>query len=357
MATTTLTPFERREQHNVARKTIAPGSAFGLKWNVYDLGGTPKEPSEDSMNCTKHFANVVFSKKEYSVLFIDIYDQLVKKIRLFYTPNQVHISIKGSSALAFYFMGHEDMQYEFPFSDIDIVIFINPLTTDFEYTHRQITILAGQVFSKHKQNIDRLFFKKQSSNIKIDTNQFAQDIENQFQKDNLISPFSSTEIRNEVSCHSYSILHSLAAHDKIVKINEAHFDYCERIPLHKTPIVCSVNKTISNITSDGRTINFNLVRMKMGAIGSARGLVLFDCVDCIIPNINDDELTDFIEKMGFEDQTTITVNRFGYKITIQNLHECYENLWNMVNVYNCPNNKKESRLNKLDILEEYINQR
>lgn len=345
-----LTPVERIQQHHIATNSQTSGDCFGLQWFVYDKVEAPKEIPKDSILCTKLLSNTVFSKSEYAFIFLDVYKQLESKIRQFYKKDQVHIHIKGSAALSMYFMDDEEMSHHFPFSDIDIVIYVNPTMPNFEYVHKQMTILAGQTFAKHKQMLDRLFFRTS----KIAYEDFTEEVNRKFTEMNLISPFQSTQVRNRVSSNSFSIIESAIDSKKVVKINEAHFDCAEKIPLYRTPIVCSVNKTIDSKNLHDEKLSFNLIRMKMGAIGSKGGNVLFDCVDCIIPKIDDHDLISFYKKNGFGDFTTMSVNVFDYDVTIQTITESFENLWNLIYKYECPDSKNELRINKLDILKEYI---
>ncbi len=348
-----LTPEERYDLHTTAVNSNSSGNSYGLQWFIYDKIEAPKDVADDNILCTKLFSETVFSKKEFAFVFLDIYEQLEKKIRQFYTKEQVYIHIKGSTALALYFMENEEMESSFPFSDIDIVIYINPLTTNFDYVHRQMTILAGQTFAKHKQKLDKMFFIQKSSSDNI-CHELSDEVNSKFAMANLTSPFVSTQVRNKVSNNSFSIVQSAIDRKKVVKINEAHFDHAEKIPLYRTPIVCSINKTINSKNSVGEILHFNLVRMKMGALGTKGGQVLFDCVDCIIPEMDDHDLVTFFDKGGFHDLASIRVRRLGYDMTIQSLEEAYENLHNLVYKYECPNNKIDERIKKLEVIEEFL---
>eukprot|EP00955_Chlamydomonas_euryale_P079846 363349-Chlamydomonas_euryale.AAC.7 len=54
--------------------------------------------------------------------------------------------------------------------------------------------------------------------------------------------------------------------------------------------MCTNSKSIDNIT-DERVVHLELTRLKMGALGRRKGAILFDCIDCIIPYINDSDLS------------------------------------------------------------------
>jgi hypothetical protein len=357
-----ITPDQRLEQHNEALNSKTSGAMFGLQWKIYPKITKPMEIDDDKSAAASAMASIVYSKPAYAPLSLGIYDELVNKIRFYYSESMVSVIVKGGNALAFYFMGMDDMNETFPFSDLDIVVYVNPdIGNMFKQVHRHVSVIAGQVFGKHKQAIDRAFFRTNGTSTAfptIDKDEFIAAHINAFESRDLISPFVSDEIRNASSFHSFSILPSLGNDDSVVKISEGHFDFAEKIPLYKTPIACSINKTIDNVCGD-RKIKFDLVRMKWGAIGSRNGSIALDFVDCIIPRMGDSDLEEFAKRGGFGTSSNIkpivTINRLNYSITIPSLLECYNDLWKLINVFEAPESKRAIREEKLSKLSNFIN--
>jgi len=357
-----ITPDQRKEQHNEALNSNTSGTMFGLQWKIYPKITKPMEVDDDKIAAANAMASIVYSKKEYASLSLGIYDELVKKIRFYYNESVVSVIVKGGNALAFYFMGMDDMKDAFPFSDLDIVVYVNPNVSMFDRIHQHVSVIAGQVFGKHKQAIDRQFFRTSGCSFKafpsINNEEFIAEHIFAFENMDLISPFVSDEIRNASSFHSFSILPSNGKEDSVVKISEGHFDFAEKIPLYKTPVACSINKTIENVCGD-RTIKFDLVRMKFGCIGSRNGSIALDFVDCIIPRMGDSDLDEFAKRGGFGTSSHIkplvNINRLNYNIIIPSLIECYNDLYKMNYVFEVPESKRSLREDKLAKLSNFIN--
>lgn len=353
-----FTPEERKEIHEQALNSEENGSLHEISWKIFPKVTKPMEIQDDQLVATNALAKLIYTNQSYASIGLDLYKALLQKIRMYYGADEVAVLVKGSSALAFYFMGMDDMKDVFPFSDLDISIYINPVNPErFVRIRHHISMIVGQTFAKHKQCLDRTFFRT-TGNVQgaldIDVQEFMDDHIEAFDDHGMTSPFVNSQVRNKSSNHSFSILQSNKCPDSVVRIDEPHFSYAEKIPLYKTPIFCSINNTI-NTDIDGRKNHFDLYRMKWGALGTRNGPIGIDFIDCVIPDIDDSDLKDFISKGGFEySKFTTCIMRYGYAVHVPKLEHCYNDLWNTLNLYDCPDCKKKSRENKLNKLKEFM---
>lgn len=280
------TSQDREEWINAAIHSEYVGGECGeYKFQVMSKLGSNDVISlqdEENTRTTEALANLIYKTKDKSVyrkFSLEFYKQLVEKIRAssyighFY-ERDIIILIKGSN-------GHALLmpELDLSFSDLDLVIYINPRLhpSVFAYIKNTLHIILVQLLSQYKKVLDHmLFLDNPNEQIKrmwgitdevID--QFKRDHIEAMEKVGVTSVFTDKKIRNMASRNSIVLMDSLYYDEgeqegqdqekKIVKIEVPHFNRCEKIPLRRTPIFCSYNETIHNKDS-GR--EFNLYRIK-----------------------------------------------------------------------------------------------
>jgi hypothetical protein len=195
----------------------------------------------------------------------------------------------------------------------------------------------------------------------------------------ILSPFENEHIRNMCSKRSFVILESKAKSDHVVRIEIPHFDKCEYIPLRKTPLVISHNRTIRfDRDVEGTMIGeFELFRIRLNnvfipdehvdesndagsdahseksAVSSETyhkyKIVPADFIDINIPSKCDAELLDFWNTGGFKRCYEVFDKCVGANIMIPNVNECIRDLDNMLNKYTNTSLKIEKRKKRLEL--------
>jgi hypothetical protein len=310
------------------------------------------------------------------------------------------ILIKGSNA---YKLLLKKLASEIEYSDLDIIIYINPYLEQqlYEQIRSSIHILVCQVMSRYKKDLDSTLFGMSENTI------LRQDLVAEFkekynntlssmQDDNgiegkILSPFQDTIIRNECSKKSFMILEHETNADNIIRIEVPHFEKCEFIPLKKSPLVVSCNNTIS-FDRDTEGIYkgaFDLIRMRLNNlyvfgedaenyiiidkisdvesdVGSSMSstcsnsesqsirmvrhkIIPADFIDVSIPHKHDAELLDFWKTCGIKRCYEIYDRFIGANIMIPNVNECIRDLSNILNVYNNGQIKVEKRQRRLEL--------
>jgi hypothetical protein len=210
--------------------------------------------------------------------------------------------------------------------------------------------------------------------------QFKKDYGEEIEKQNnlassqkllIVSPFDSDEIRNTCSRYSFLLTKSESHDDSVVRVEVPHFDKCENIPLKKSPFFCSYNETI-DFKRDGKSMhgNFDLYRIRFNNLFVQfdeedqvvkEEKVAADFIDISISGKNDAELIDFWNSAQCEsildtDANEWKVMRDGAWQTVKcwlvmpNIATCVNDLYKMLNVYECPDNKKMKRKGRYDAL-------
>ena len=348
-----LSPQERKHVHDVAKHSETNGNIYNCNYKIYPKQQHVAEIDDGKVLAAMQLASLIYCN-EYARFALDFFNDLRSKLQTYYPVNHVIPLIKGSTALALYFKDDEMLSKQFPFSDIDIIIKINPKLPNFKYIRNHVKVLVGQTMAQHKKNLDKLLFKSYHSQGKYDNyinpTVFKEKHISTFKDIDIVSPFMDDTIRNSCSYTSFYLTNSSVMKDKVVKIDEQHFEHAEKIPLDRTPIFCSINDTIHNVTN-GKTTKFDLFRMKWNMIDCESGSkIAVDFIDCIIPDIEDSELSNFML------ESTMYIQRFGYTVYIPTLETLAQDLWNMIYVYDCPDSKKNMRLIKLETLEKYLSQ-
>ena len=353
----------------------------GYYWyNVMPKITTPDEEDPKKAMLTKALMNTIFANPEYRIFALKIYDILVKKItsnqftRVHYQTNFV-VQIKGGSSYM-YLLGKADET--FPYSDMDIVIYINPHLPKhlFDSLKDTLATIVLQTISQYKRAIDFMLF---SNRDKMSPEQVSKQAMEQFVPDELIarfketynkalaeisntettkgtfvSPFEGNDFRNAASKHSCVIDNSRVKENAVVRIEVPHFKLCERIPLKKTPMFCSYNKTIKfnriQDPSKGHVQgSFDLFRIRFNNLYMSsdnednktyRENVTADFIDISISNQDDAELHDF-----WSHGKMVLVNDVvsGMWLVIPDILTMVRDLYKMLHIYECPEAKREKR--------------
>ena len=383
--------FIKRAMHS----DVERGSHGSYWYNVLPKITKPDEESPKKAVATRTLMNTIFGIPDYRIFALKIYDILVNKLlqnpftRGHFNKNIV-VQMKGGTSYT-YAMGANDM---FPYSDLDIVVCINPfLSPEFFHNLKEtVGTLVLQSMSQYKRSMDFMFFNgKERLSPEMLKDMKAKE---QFVPDELIhafmadyrvaltsieddegvfvSPFENVEFRNIASRFSCVILdaESDTFPDSVVRVEVPHYDGCERIPLRKTPLFCSHNKTIRfnrAANPDDKPIvgAFDLFRLRFnnlfipdpvvnedGTKGRFRKEnVTADFIDISLPDRDDAELIDFWchgrTCMVKDDATNIW-------IVIPDLKTMVSDLYKMLFVYECPDSKKDKRLIKYEALKREL---
>jgi hypothetical protein len=322
---------------------------------------------DDVLKATDALANVLYKKDpRYRILSIGFYINLMERVRVnqYVGPHlwrNLLILVKGSNAQSL-LVPHLDLG----FSDLDIIIYINPLCAPeiFESIRKSMHIILVQMISQYKKTLDHMLFLSNPNEIVRNVWGIPTEVIEQFKKDHiaemesvgLISVFKDNKLRNMASRNSIVLMDSVAQKDMVVRVEVPHFNMCEKIPLRKTPIFCSYNETIH----DGdKNRDFNLYRLKFNSMvetdvdggNSKMHRVQADFIDITIPLQSDAELRDNWLYGRF---TTVFDPPCNYFITVPDLNTCVYDLYKMLNVYDCPEHKREKREAKYKLLTQEI---
>lgn len=174
---------------------------------------------------------------------------------------------------------------------------------------------------------------------------------------------------------------SEAVPNSIVKIDVPHFEKCERIPLRKSPFFCSYNDTIEFEREELDTAqgHFDLYRMRFNCmfqfdkepvieselsdISDISELspispkdtkaryekITADFIDVGIAYQDDAELISFWD---FGRCTTVLDKDAEVWVSVPDIQTCIGDLDKMLNVYKCPEIKREKRQQRYDILKK-----
>ena len=369
------TSQDREEWINAAIHSEYVGGECGeYKFQVMSKLGSNDVISlqdEENTRTTEALANLIYKTKDKSVyrkFSLEFYKQLVEKIRAssyighFY-ERDIIILIKGSN-------GHALLmpELDLSFSDLDLVIYINPRLhpSVFAYIKNTLHIILVQLLSQYKKVLDHmLFLDNPNEQIKrmwgitdevID--QFKRDHIEAMEKVGVTSVFTDKKIRNMASRNSIVLMDSLYYDEgeqegqdqekKIVKIEVPHFNRCEKIPLRRTPIFCSYNEGFVHEFMEELISKLSILEDKE-KIKAKRCYkrVQSDFIDVIILAQDDVELTDY---WGYGRHVMINEPVCNQYLQIPDLSSCLLDLWKMLNIYDCPVHKREKREKKYKLL-------
>lgn len=318
-------------------------------------------------------------------------------LTLMYRRKSFVVMIKGSNA---YKMLLRHVPHDIDYSDLDIIMFINPHLEDelFEQIRSSLVILVSQVMSRYKKDLDAtLFTADEMMEESILKKSFVNDFKKCYKifvKEynetgyKIITPFESKKVRNFCSKRSFIITHSTSQEDHVVRVEIPHMNKCEFIPLKKTPLVFSYNKTIEfKRDIEGKYIaKFDLLRLRLNNMlvpeeetleqldddtdtVSINGSVIEDVedvyydykkcrvvpadfIDVSIPYKNDAELLDFWNSGGYKRCYEIYDRFVGTNLMIPNVNECIRDLSNILHVYTNSHMKTEKRQKRLDMFKQ-----
>lgn len=379
---------------SAVNSTNQHGFRDGYSFHVKPVQAAECVPEDNRRTtATKILADTIYTHSPMRALALDCYHSITTKLRESaftrpYLGRDIVVLLKGSNAYAF--LTKEQHPSDFPFSDLDIAIYINPyLPTDvFNQLHNSCKIATLQSLSQHKRMLDQMFFLDHyQSNIRY--SRFAEGDIRAFREAHIraceaastpcttyISPFTTKRARNFCSKNSFMIAPSAVnpPGTKVVKIDVPHFEFCERIPLRKTPIFCSYNNSIK-FQGEGYTRNFDLFRMRFNTIctsSQAQDRVAVQITPStttttikldIIPQYHykDEYITaDFIDvSINHKDDTELInfwnhgrmVGHFDHPsniwLFVPDFQTCITDIERMLTVYDSPECKKEKRANKL----------
>lgn len=409
------TPIERDEWINHA--TSATTDRGVRKGYMFNTMVKQVDHAVDTEDPTRSFATSSLAKAVYGQhplvkrLSLCFYKSVMQKIhqnsflRLMYNRYNFIVVVKGSNA---YKMLLRRVQHDMEHSDLDIIIFVNPTLEDalFGQIHSSLVVLVSQVMSRYKKDLDSTLFAKGDaveesilkkefvSAFKTTYTQLVSAFEDE-QHGKLVSPFESDEIRNACSKRSFVILNSSAKDDNVVRVEIPHMDKCEFIPLKKTPLVMSYNKTIRfDRDIEGKyTAAFELLRLRLNNVyqpptqdvdtseeetceletksvdddiaSTTSGVssnqktplkrvkvIPADFIDVSIPLKNDAELIDFWSTGGARRCYEIFDKFVGANIMIPNVNECIRDLSNILNVYTNSHMKTDKRQKRLELFKQ-----
>jgi hypothetical protein len=353
------------------------------------LNGSDMEDAKKSI-ATETFARVIFSDPRFKVLSLRFYEMLVFKLRTSafvcqHFQSNFFVILKGSTA--YRMLVGDAYAADFPYSDLDIVIYINPYLEDglFNALRTSINTILCQVISQYKRIIDHMFFLNRPGHEAIMTEDTIADFKAAMVKafDEIehpdgyfMTPFENEATRNMCSTNSFLIAPSEAQENNVVRIEIPHFDKCERIPLRRTPVHASHNQSIEfNRDVTQQTVikgKFDLFRLKFGCMfvtdkcsssGSSdclvedqapdvfRNRIAMDFIDVMVADKSDAELIDF----WHHGRCTMLIDPHnGSGRLVPDLPSCLNDLHKMLYIYDCPEHKRAKRQRKYQIISSLI---
>lgn len=360
--------IERAKNSQNSRGFSGPYNFCVFPRNPADMSSS----EENKKTCvTNALANVLFKNQKYRIISLKFYDLLVQKIEshpyLEYFSEDIAVVIKGSNAYAF--MLDEEYPEDFPFSDLDICIFINPnLEEDvFDNVKEALSTIALQMISQYKRTLDHMFFLNKPFNdcfLDQDTiESFKQDFNKAIEAINceegvFMSPFENDDVRNSCSRNSFMIIESEKRENSVVRIEVPHYEKCDRIPLRKSPLFASYNSTIQFKRVEDEPIHeydgdFDLFRLRWNCLFISENdfedireeRVSADFIDVTIASQTDSELVDFWERGRY---VRVLDKKTGLWLNVPDSDTCLSDLYKMLYVYDCPEHKRLKRLEKFE---------
>jgi hypothetical protein len=401
----TWTPLEREDWINECMNTneeriVRDGFIGNLMLKQIDNANDNEDPRRNFV--TSCLAKTLYGNhpliKRLSLCF---YKSLMLKMEqnsfltLMYRRKNFVVMIKGSNA---YKILLRHVSHDIEYSDLDIIMFINPHLEDdlFEQIRSSLVILVSQVMSRYKKDLDTTLFTSDEmmeesilkKNFVNDFKEYYKELVKEYNETGykILTPFESKKVRNFCSKRSFIITNS-TQEDHVVRVEIPHMNKCEFIPLKKTPLVFSYNKTIEfKRDIEGEYIaKFDLLRLRLNNMivpeedtleqdddidtvsinGSVYEdvediyydfkkcrVVPADFIDVSIPYKNDSELLDFWNSGGYKRCYEIYDRFIGTNLMIPNVNECIRDLSNMLHVYTNSHMKTEKRQKRLDMFKQ-----
>jgi hypothetical protein len=281
----------------------------------------------------------------------------------------VVVQIKGSAAYQYIQCIASRDRDLLPGGDVDIAVYINPHVDrrKFDSISSAVHIIIMQTLSQYKRCLDHMFCIDQQQpnqirDIFLDDAQvadFKMELARHLPED-FRSPFEDIETRNKVSKQSFIIVDSSERKNDVMHIDIPHFEMCEKIPLRRSPFVCSHNRTISfdrcddlvfgTLAPENGCGSFDLFRMKLNFLMNKKEIqggrdyetVGAEFIDISVPRQCDAELHGFFD--GTYDGTDVHWDGdIRCEMRVPTLDSAIEDLFRMLYVYVCPESKREKR--------------
>ena len=359
---------------------------------------------------TKALMHTIFSKPQYRIIAMKVYEMMWAKIfaNPFTRPHankNILVVLKGGTSYTFV-VSSEDADV-FPFSDLDIVVTINPHLPKplFDNLKAAMNTVVLQTISQYKRLLDHMFFLKKDienpilghKNIEEFMTDFSAALTRLDDENGMyISSCDNMHARNRVSKNSFILADNKAQPDTVVKVEVPHFEGCDRIPLRKTPLFCSHNRSISfdrTPSADTSSVGcFDLYRMRWNVMyrridagdnaGSDAGdnagsdassssggssssgnndhnmrrskpyeYITADFADISILAQDDVELKDFWDHGQV---MNVMDHALGSWVMIPDIVSMLRDLHKMLHVYECNESKRSRRQEKYDRLKKHL---
>lgn len=359
-----FTPEMRDELIQRAIKSETKGHTNGYFYTLFPRksGMLTNDNTERCLqvSLTETLAETIYKTDvRYRKLSLHFYGLLTDKIRSHKHLSRYHdeivILVKGSNGYAYLL----DEKYNmFGFSDLDIVIYINPFLDSKLFNHIKgiIGTLVLQTISQFKRTLDHILFLDRPFGEEFMSKELVSKFKDDFKdmvaertEGKILTPFESEEVRNECSRHSFMICHSEAKQDTLVRVEIPHFINCERIPLRKTPLFASYNNTISFNRTDEKNEDlidgeFELIRLRINCFDKENNeRIPLDFIDVSIPSFRDRELVHFWKHGDCVVKKDVHMNMW---VNVIDINSALYDLNNMLTIYNCPDWKRKKREEK-----------
>ena len=201
----------------------------------------------------------------------------------------------------------------------------------------KVQILSESKFAEKKRNFCSKYSTVLVPNIHPNHNYMAVRLTLTFPNDNSVKVKFTTYLQNS-----------------IVKVQVPHYDRCDKIPLQKSPIFCSYNKTIKFSRGSTNAIgNFELYRIRISNQFVSNNSVMTipaDFIDITIPSQNDSELIDF-----WNHGKSINIRDSNIWLKVPTIQNCLDDLYKMLHIYNGNDAKRTKRQRKFNILKGILN--
>ena len=350
------------------------------------LGGVQNEsPIKDKLS--QAMARTINHKSEenrhpFKQIPMRIFPRLVENLRrdnylraLIDTGDLV-VFIKGSAAYPYIAPNDPELRAG---GDIDIGVYINPHInkTTFNITKMSTMRIVMQTLSQYKRCLDQMLFAEDGignttktakiiRDVFLDENQlgaFKTEIEKALEETGFEfkSPFVNTNVRNSVSRQSFIIADSLVNEEDVLHVDIPHFEMCENIPLKRTPLVCSHNRTIrfercaadsvafGSISPVRALGSFDLFRLKLNVMLTNTDNNTATCsaefIDITVPRQDDAELLEFFKKDGTSSPPTQICWDYELEceVRVPTVETAIADLFRILYIYACPESKMGKR--------------
>ena len=317
---------------------------------------------EKATMCTEAVAEVV-NRPEFKPIIMSFYFMLFRNLACspytenYFSSGDIVMVMKGNSAYRYLAANGGGDKEAFGFSDMDIMVCVNPWLSKamFEGLKSQVDRIVKQTMSQYKRMLDDMLYGNVAQSEFVDAETAAN-----FKKTlsfalgwlQVFTPFlPSVDCMYEACSKNSFIVTDSMSH--VVRVEVPHFDNCERIPLRRSPLVCSFNNSI-DFMRDGEGGSekgkFNLYRLKMNMLMMENGCmerIAADFIDVCVPAQDDAELAMFWESGSYVNVWDADV---GFYVAVPDVWTCIDELERILYEYESCDAKKEKRERKLAAL-------